>query len=58
LPLGEEQKKHIKNILQSKLREKIVAFAEKEDMNKPFYSNLLSKEIVFTASLLQSIYTG
>lgn len=39
------------------MREKIAAFAEKEDMDKPFYYSLFSKEIVFTASLLQSIYT-
>jgi len=57
LPLSAEQKTHIKDILSSKLREKIAAFAEQEDMNKPFYFNLFSKEIVFTASLLQSIYT-
>lgn len=57
MPLNAEQKTHIKDILSSKLREKIAAFAEQEDMNKPFYTNLFSKEIVFTASLLQSIYT-
>lgn len=57
MPLNAEQKEHIKNILRSKLREKIAAFAEQEDMNKPLYFSLFSKEIVFTASLLQSIYT-
>lgn len=57
MPLSVGQKEHIKNILRSKLREKIAAFAEQEDMNKPFYSSLFSQEIVFTASLLQSIYT-
>ena len=57
MPLNVEQKGHIKNILSSKLREKIATFAEQEDMNKPFYSSLFSREIVFTASLLQSIYT-
>ncbi|MCK4478322.1 TdeIII family type II restriction endonuclease [Candidatus Bathyarchaeota archaeon] len=41
----------------SKIKEKIDEFAEQEDMDKPFYFNLFSKEIVFTASLLQSIYT-
>lgn len=52
-----KQKERIKDILRSRLKEKIVAFAEREDMNKPFYFSLFSKEIVFTASLLHSIYT-
>lgn len=57
MPLSAGQKERIRDILRSKLREKISAFAEQEDMNKPFYFSLFSKEIVFTASLLQSIYT-
>jgi len=57
LPLTEKQKEYVKNILRTKLHEKIKDFAEQEDMNKPFYFALFSKEIVFVASLLQSIYT-
>ena len=57
MPLKVEQKNHINKILSNKLREKIAAFVEQEDMNKPLYFSLFSKEIVFTASLLQSIYT-
>jgi len=57
LPLTGKQKEYIKNILRSKLHEKISGFAEQEDMDKPFYFALFSKEIVFAASLLQSIYT-
>jgi len=57
LTINDRQKEKIKDILKSKLNQKITEFAEREDMNKPFYSSLFSKEIVFTASLLQSIYT-
>lgn len=51
------QRDQIKGILEQKLREKIGTFVEQEDMNKPFYFSLFSEEIVFSASLLQSIYT-
>lgn len=57
MPLNAEQRERIKKILSSKLREKIAVFAEQEDMYKPFYISLFSKEIVFAGSLLQSIYT-
>jgi hypothetical protein len=57
LLLSEPQKKFIKDALENKLQGKISEFAEQEDMNKPFYDSLFSKEVVFTASLLQSIYT-
>ena len=57
MPLTDIQKECIKNILRNKLHEKISEFAEQEDMNKPFYFALFSKDIVFAASLLQSIYT-
>ena len=43
--------------MKSKLHEKISSFELQEDMNKPFYFSLFSKEIVYTGSLLQSIYT-
>lgn len=57
MPLTEKQKEYVKNILITKLHEKIKDFAEQEDMNKPFYFALFSKEIVFAGSLLQSVYT-
>lgn len=57
MPISEKQKNQIRDILGGKIKEKIDEFAEQEDMDKPFYFNLFSKEIVFTASLLQSIYT-
>lgn len=57
LPLDDIKKHQIKDVLKQKIREKIDEFAEAEDMCKPFYVNLFSKEIVFSASLLQSIYT-
>lgn len=57
MPIDEQKRRRIKDILTKKIREKIGDFSEQEDMNKPFYFNLFSKEIVFTATLLHSIYT-
>jgi type II restriction enzyme len=51
------QRDSIRTILKSKLNHKIASFQIQEDMNKPFYFSLFSKEIVYTGSLVQSIYT-
>lgn len=57
MPLSQGEREKIKRIIMDELREKIREFSENEDMNKPFYFKLFSKRIVFTASLLQSIFT-
>ncbi len=57
MPLSPTVQEEIKKIVLSKLRRKIRNFSEREDMNKPFYFKLFSKRVVFTASLLQSIFT-
>jgi len=57
MPLSPVAKGKIKRMIMSELRRKIEEFSEREDMNKPFYFRLFSKEVVYTASLLQSIFT-
>jgi len=57
MPLSQTVKEEIRKIVMEELREKIKKFGEREDMNKPFYFKLFSKRVVFTASLLQSIFT-
>jgi len=57
MPLSELKREEIKQIISDQLKKKILDFTSREDMNKPFYFKLFSKKLVFTASLLQSIFT-
>lgn len=51
------QKQKIKKILREKLIGKLEDYEEADDMNKPFYFKLFSKENVYMGSLLHSTYT-
>ena len=57
MPLTQEQKIQIKQIISNELKRKIQEFSEAEDMNKPFYFELFSKKLVLTHALLQSVFT-
>ena len=57
MPLNRLEREEIKRIISQRLNQKISEFKDREDMNKPFYFKLFSKKLVFTASLLQSIFT-
>lgn len=55
--LNSAQENKIRKIVERKLTEKANEFQKREDMNKPFYAALFSKELIYKASLLQSVYT-
>jgi len=57
MPLTQEQKNCIRQIISNELKRKIQEFSEAEDMNKPFYFELFSKKLVLTHALLQSVFT-
>lgn len=57
MSLTVSQKQKIKKILREKLISKLEEYEEADDMNKPFYFKLFSKENVYMGSLLHSTYT-
>lgn len=57
MTLSIDQKKEIFQIINEKFKEKLDSYKENDDMNKPFYFEMFSKKIVYSTSLVHSIYT-
>ena len=58
MTLSGTQKNEIKQLILKTMKNKIDTYAERDDMNKPFYFSMFSKKSVYIASILQSTYTS